>query len=320
MSFGQLKTSGGNFVSRLGGFGDDPSELLTQQQIQGLTPDQLATYNQQRSQAQQAGMRELAARLSDAFAGRDIVGRAQERRQAKEAAEIKDIQKQKILRQQELDKFKKEIDLPQNLSIGGKTLLIGNRLANAGFLDEALPYFQMADKYKDSLSAADKFAFEKDLRKEYDNKTKDVKQVLDRARTTKKALLQQTGIGDIQAIFAFMQAADPGSRVTEGELRLTQGAGGALNTLLNMYNNYKEGDVFPQNTRDQIWSLVSEISSDQIKRLQSLDSNYKGLAEEYGVSSENIISPYDFDTAYITSPLSSTVGSSGDPSILDAKT
>lgn len=85
MSFGQLKTSGGNFVSRLGGFGDDSGELLTQQQIQGLTPDQLATYNQQRSQAQQAGMRELAARLSDAFAGRDIVGeRKKEDKQKKQ--------------------------------------------------------------------------------------------------------------------------------------------------------------------------------------------------------------------------------------------
>jgi hypothetical protein len=80
MSFGQLKTMGGNFVSRLGGFGDDPNELLTQQQIQQLTPEQLTTYNQQRSMAQQQGMRELAARLSDAFAGRDIVSRARVRR------------------------------------------------------------------------------------------------------------------------------------------------------------------------------------------------------------------------------------------------
>jgi|DEB0MinimDraft_10_1074344.scaffolds.fasta_scaffold06192_2 hypothetical protein len=83
MSFGQLKTSGGNFVSRLGGFGDDPGELLTQQQIQGLTPDQLAAYNQQRSQAQQAGMRELAARLSDAFAGRDVGSLARQREESR---------------------------------------------------------------------------------------------------------------------------------------------------------------------------------------------------------------------------------------------
>ena len=317
MSFGKLQSMGGNYVSRLGGV-----DILSQDQLQELTPQELTQYNQQKDLAKTAGMRELAARLSDAFAGRDIVGRAQERSQARDMQEIKNYEKTKRARQKQLDEFKKGLDLPEDLSIGGKTLLIGNRLANAGFIDEALPYFQMADKYTDKLTDKDKFAFEKDLRKEYDNKTENVKQVLDRARTTKKALLQQTGIGDIQAIFAFMQAADPGSRVTEGELRLTQGAGGALNTLLNLYNNYKEGDVFPQETRDQIWQLVSEISSDQMNRLKSLDSNYTGLAEQYGVSSENIISPYDFDLNYITTPLSSPAGGSGDDDddLMGAKT
>ena len=103
MSFGQLKTSGGNFVSRLGGFGDDPGELLTQQQIQGLTPDQLATYNQQRSQAQQAGMRELAARLSDAFAGRDIVGGARLREESKLKRQEIERQKAERERQRQLE-------------------------------------------------------------------------------------------------------------------------------------------------------------------------------------------------------------------------
>jgi len=317
MSFGKLQSMGGNYVSRLGGV-----DILSQDQLQELTPQELTQYNQQKDLAKTAGMRELAARLSDAFAGRDIVGRAQERSQARDMQEIKNYEKTKRARQKQLDEFKKGLDLPEDLSIGGKTLLIGNRLANAGFIDEALPYFQMADKYTDKLTDKDKFAFEKDLRKEYDNKTENVKQVLDRARTTKKALLQQTGIGDIQAIFAFMQAADPGSKVTEGELNLTQRAGGALNTLLNLYNNYKEGDVFPQETRDQIWQLVSEISSDQMNRLKSLDSNYTGLAEQYGVSSENIISPYDFDLNYITTPLSSPAGGSGDDDddLMGAKT
>ena len=110
MSFGQLKTMGGNFVSRLGGFGDDPNELLTQQQIQQLTPEQLTTYNQQRSMAQQQGMRELAARLSDAFAGRDIVSRARVRRsdlldRQKEAQDLqRNTQIQEAIAAGDLDK------------------------------------------------------------------------------------------------------------------------------------------------------------------------------------------------------------------------
>ena len=157
--FTDLRTRGGNFVSRLGGFGDQPGELLGQQQLAQLTPEQREIYNQRRAEAQKTGMRELAARLSDAFAGRDVIGRAKQREQARDVAEIKQYERQKIVRQQELDKFKKEIDLPQDLSIGGKTLLIGNRLANAGFIDESLPYLQMADKYKDTLTDKDKFGF-----------------------------------------------------------------------------------------------------------------------------------------------------------------
>ena len=74
MSFGKLQSMGGNYVSRLGG-----ADILSQDQLQSLSPQELQIYNQQKEMAKTAGMRELASRLSDAFAGRDIVGRAQER-------------------------------------------------------------------------------------------------------------------------------------------------------------------------------------------------------------------------------------------------
>ena len=76
--FNKLQSMGGNYVSRLGG-----ANILKQDQLQELDPQQLAFYNQQKEAAKTAGMRELASRLSDAFAGRDIVGRAQEREKLK---------------------------------------------------------------------------------------------------------------------------------------------------------------------------------------------------------------------------------------------
>lgn len=72
--FNKLQSMGGNYVSRLGG-----ATIGTPEQIESLSPQQLQIYNQQKEAAKTAGMRELASRLSDAFAGRDIVGRAQER-------------------------------------------------------------------------------------------------------------------------------------------------------------------------------------------------------------------------------------------------
>jgi len=76
--FDKLQSMGGNYVSRLGG-----ANILKQDQLQELDPQQLAFYNQQKEAAKTAGMRELASRLSDAFAGRDIVGRAAEREELK---------------------------------------------------------------------------------------------------------------------------------------------------------------------------------------------------------------------------------------------
>ena len=76
--FNKLQSMGGNYVSRLGG-----ATIGTPEQIESLSPEGLEIYNQQKEAAKTAGMRELAARLSDAFAGRDIVGRAQEREKLK---------------------------------------------------------------------------------------------------------------------------------------------------------------------------------------------------------------------------------------------
>jgi hypothetical protein len=75
MSIGKLQNMGGNFVSRLGG-----ADILKQEELSKLTPEQIVQYNQQREAAKNIGMRELAARLSDAFAGRDVVGRAAQRK------------------------------------------------------------------------------------------------------------------------------------------------------------------------------------------------------------------------------------------------
>lgn len=72
--FDKLQSMGGNYISRLGG-----ADIYKQDELQELAPEELTAYNQQKDSAKTAGMREFASRLSDAFAGRDITGRAAER-------------------------------------------------------------------------------------------------------------------------------------------------------------------------------------------------------------------------------------------------
>lgn len=76
--FDKLQSMGGNYISRLGGADIYNPEILDQ-----MTPEQRAMYDFQKNQAKTAGMREFASRLSDAFAGRDITGRASERAELK---------------------------------------------------------------------------------------------------------------------------------------------------------------------------------------------------------------------------------------------
>ena len=72
--FDKLQSMGGNYISRLGGV-----NTASEQQLAAMTPEQRAMYDAQKQDAKTAGMREFASRLSDAFGGRDITGRAQER-------------------------------------------------------------------------------------------------------------------------------------------------------------------------------------------------------------------------------------------------
>ena len=76
--FDKLQSMGGNYISRLGGV-----NTASEQQLAAMTPEQRAMYDAQKQDAKTAGMREFASRLSDAFGGRDITGRAAERRELK---------------------------------------------------------------------------------------------------------------------------------------------------------------------------------------------------------------------------------------------
>ena len=82
--FDKLQSMGGNYISRLGGV-----NTASEQQLAAMTPEQRAMYDAQKQDAKTAGMREFASRLSDAFGGRDITGRAAERRKLKVGSERK---------------------------------------------------------------------------------------------------------------------------------------------------------------------------------------------------------------------------------------
>ena len=117
--FNKLQSMGGNYVSRLGG-----ATIGTPEQIESLSPEGLEIYNQQKEAAKTAGMRELAARLSDAFAGRDIVGRAAEREKLKAPEKGTSLMQnvQWIMSKDPKITYKEALEIAK----GGTTINLGN--------------------------------------------------------------------------------------------------------------------------------------------------------------------------------------------------
>jgi hypothetical protein len=99
-------TKAGDFFARVGGF-RYPSP--TQEQMQQASPEQLDLFNKQRLAARNKGIGEMLLLLSDALGGRDIAGRAMERRIAqqpkeKSVSEIRSAILNKILTGQKINR------------------------------------------------------------------------------------------------------------------------------------------------------------------------------------------------------------------------
>tara|TARA_Y100001937_G_scaffold40090_2_gene56934 strand:+ start:485 stop:1819 length:1335 start_codon:yes stop_codon:yes gene_type:complete len=89
-------TNFGNKLSTLGGFGDQPGELLNQEQLAKMTQDQINAYDQERKRARTQGIAELLMRVGDAFQGRDATGLALQRKQARDSVAVSDAYIQAI--------------------------------------------------------------------------------------------------------------------------------------------------------------------------------------------------------------------------------
>lgn len=104
------------------------------------------------------------------------------------------------------------------------------------------------------------FSNEQALRKEFENlpEIKDFKNANSAFRTLDKLLQQSTGAGDVAAIFNFMKTLDPGGRVTESEVTLTENAPGWLQKIANTVNKYRDGTLFKDKARQEIRQAALE--------------------------------------------------------------
>lgn len=222
-----------NSMARLGGF-----DTKNEEELRLLTAPELTQYNKDRANARMKGIGEMLFILSDAFAGKDILGRSMERRQAK-------LKEEEIARQRQEALKRKE--LLQELSKDSRyTEMI--KLSKAG-LDPKLAIDSDEIKITDIISA------QKDERKTFEATNKGVKnfqQLLDAAQAA-------DGAASYALMIKFIKQLDD-SVVRDSEVATFGGFQGALTNLKNQISK-TSGEGFTPPVKADMINLAAQTAN-----------------------------------------------------------
>ena len=91
-----------------------------------------------------------------------------------------------------------------------------------------------------------------------------------------KALNDETGIGDVSAIFNFMKTLDPDSVVRESEFALAENAAGLFASIENKYAKMKEGTGLTPKAREDMAALALQLIEGYEDSYERARSKYEG--------------------------------------------
>ncbi|WP_417790638.1 hypothetical protein [Terasakiella pusilla] len=148
-----------------------------------------------------------------------------------------------------------------------------------------------------------------DLRKEYNNLAKPLHEMNQSYSRMLNAASDQSAAGDIALIFAYMKMLDPTSVVREGEFATAQNSAGVPDSIMNMYNKALDGTRLQPEQRLQFLNQAKSQYQGASGLMDTIDARYSDLANEYGVSPEQIIMTRPDFTDQFTSVEASLGGS-----------
>lgn len=137
-----------------------------------------------------------------------------------------------------------------------------------------------------AIPEKDKPDMELKLRKEYNTETKTYKDVLESYRRIEAT--EDTAVGDISLIFAYMKMLDPASVVREGEQATAQNARGVPDSVANLYNKALSGERLTENQRKQFRSQASKLAEAAKETEKTVRSGLTRISKKYGLDTENI--------------------------------
>ena len=147
------------------------------------------------------------------------------------------------------------------------------------------------------------FKNERDLKKDFDALTKDFRlanagyEKVKQAATVKDA----TGVDDLALIFAYMKTIDPTSVVREGEFANAENSGGVGNRVRNLYNSVLFGNRLTDEQRKNFLNSATGQLKSQYDSFKIIYDQYEGLANQYSLSADNVVTDYLTDKSIIKS-------------------
>jgi len=134
------------------------------------------------------------------------------------------------------------------------------------------------------------------LRREFEGlqPVKDYRTVAASYGMMEDALGMETAAGDMAGIFTVMRMLDPTSVVREGEYATAQNAGAVPDRILDAYNRAIDGVKLTPRQRADFLSMGAGVLEVRGREYNQLADRYRGLAEQYGYSPDNVAAPVEF--------------------------
>ncbi len=273
---------GGNFVSRLGG-----ADILKQDELSKLDPQQLMVYNQQKEAAKNLGMRELSARLSDAFGGRDVTARASQRRAMQQGEE------EKRKAEEQMQAFK---DVPKNISAKDYSsnkeyfTALGKSYLSKGFADQGIKFLELGKPTTATDLTKQLISSRKDEQKTFNA----VKSGVDNFKQIMDAAESEGGAASYALMVKFIKQLDD-SVVKEGEVRTFGDFQGLAANFKNAVNK-AEGKGFTGETKAEILNLARQTVDRLIKDYNDYRGGTDIFYNQIGLSPELLFSGLQLNT------------------------
>ena len=181
---------------------------------------------------------------------------------------------------------------------------------------------KMAAAAKDTKKAeleAEKFIIkqENDLLKLYKN-DKSVQNFAESSVQLKKmlsALEQDTGAGDVAAIFAFMKTLDPNSVVRESEFEVAEGTGGAklmsFEKAFQWWQKLKTGERLTEREKENFRNAAIGFYQADQSSIDNIRSGFENIIEDRGLNRSNVFVDNDIRPFNIETPVTIKDGPPG---------